>query len=183
MNASEARKKLASDSLIARLQRETDITLDDLLARRLFTDPPAEPCWHLPVGSWPLCYEEDISPEDSVRIRAGRKAHPELVKAAAALVLSVTATTTQYQKHMIFDYTRYVETRPYEEEQVKRCSEGGKTTAAERKEIQKAKLDTFRKHWVSLHETPVHDRAAIIARRMGCKPNTVRGWIRKAGLR
>lgn len=183
MSGSEVRKKLASDSLIARLQRETSITLDDLLARRLFTDPPAEPCWHLPVGSWLLCYDEDISPEDRDRLRAGRKTSPELVKAAAALVLSVTGTTTPHQKHMIFDYTRYVETRPYEDGQVKRRSEGGKATAANRKAIQKAKLETFKRNWDSLHETPMHERAAIIAKRMDCDANTVRGWIRKAGLR
>lgn len=179
----EVRKKLASDSLIKRLQKETSITLDDLLARRLFTDPPTEPCWHLPVGSWLLCYDDDISPKDRDRLRAGRKSSPELVKAAAALVLSVTGTTTPHQKSMIFDYTRYVEARHCEDEQTKRRSEGGKAAAVSNQPKVADNLKTVVKLWAELATKQPHERAEIIAQRMGRPVNTVRGWIRKAGLR
>jgi hypothetical protein len=105
------------------------------------------------------------------------------VKAAAAMVLCVTGTTTNHQRNMIYDYTRYVESHHYEVEQAKRRSAGGKATAAERQMDLADNLKKVAKLWAELETKQPHQRAGIIAQRMGCPVDTVRVWIRKAGLR
>lgn len=60
---------------------------------------------------------------------------------------------------------------------------GGKATASIKKETQNKLIEKAIQKWNSLSDRPERDRCGIIAEQLGVKPNTVRGWIRKAGLR
>lgn len=64
-------------------------------------------------------------------------------------------------------------------------SEGGKSTAEVKREQQQENIKEVVRRWEKLarDERPERERAGIIALQMGHPVNTVRGWIRKAGLR
>lgn len=64
-------------------------------------------------------------------------------------------------------------------------SAGGKATAERNKKEAEDNQDIAAEHWLELAKAgrPERDRAEIIAQRMNRKANTVRGWIKKAGLR
>ena len=64
-------------------------------------------------------------------------------------------------------------------------SAGGKETARQRKEKAASNQEVAAAHWRKLADEgrPEHERTGIIAQRMNAKGDTVRRWIRKAGLR
>ncbi len=64
-------------------------------------------------------------------------------------------------------------------------SEGGKSTAKRKQAEEQDEIDDTRRRWEKLASEgkPERERAGIIARQKGKPANTVRGWIRKAGLR
>lgn len=62
-------------------------------------------------------------------------------------------------------------------------SAGGKATAEEKKKDARKNQDIAARIWDELAGKPEHERVGIIARRMNAKPDTVRRWIKKAGLR
>ena len=169
---------LLDHPIIKRLHRESSVTLTDLLDRKLFIEPPAEPCGHIHPSAWDLFYQEDLQPPESERLRAARKRNPRLILAAALVVASATGKLSKAQKYMAFDFTRYVEDHEYELAQVVRRSTGGDRTAEKRKEEAAEKMEAAHGHWLKL-DTPERDRCAIIATRRGCKADTVRGWKRK----
>ncbi len=64
-------------------------------------------------------------------------------------------------------------------------SAGGKSTASQKKYQAIQNVKEAAKQWRTLAENgkPEHERVALIAMRMAAKPDTVRRWIKKAGLR
>mgnify|MGYP003111896898 CR=1 FL=1 len=64
-------------------------------------------------------------------------------------------------------------------------SAGGKETARQKQEQEAANVATAAEHWEKLASSnrPERERAAVIAERMGRPVDTVRRWIKKAGLR
>lgn len=62
-------------------------------------------------------------------------------------------------------------------------SKGGQATAAIKKTKAEENQTRAREIWFELAGKDERSRCGTIARRMGVKPNTVRGWIKKAGLR
>jgi hypothetical protein len=62
-------------------------------------------------------------------------------------------------------------------------SKGGEATAAIKKTKAEENQTRAREIWFELAGKDERSRCETIADRMGVKPNTVRGWIRKAGLR
>jgi hypothetical protein len=119
--------KLLDHPTIERLHRESRVTLTDLIDRKLFIEPPEEPCGHIPPSAWFLCYQEDLVQAESERLRAARKRNPRLILAAALVVAGATGKLSKQQGYMAFDFTRYVEAHEYELEQLVR-SEGGKNS-------------------------------------------------------
>ena len=170
--------KLLDHPIIKRLHRESSVTLTDLLDRKLFIEPPAEPCGHIHPSAWDLFYQEDLQPPESERLRAERKRNPSLIRAAALVVASATGKLSKAQKYMAFDFTRYVEDHEYELSQVVRRSTGGDRTAEIRKEEAAERMKTGFSIYLKL-DTLERDKCGIIAKRMGCKVDTVRGWKRK----
>ena len=170
--------KLLDHPTIKRLHRESSVTLTDLLDRKLFIEPPAEPCGHIHPSGWFLCYQEDLAQAESERLRAARKRNPSLICAAALVVASVTGKLSKEQKNMAFDFTRYVEAHEYELVQLVRSRTGGVNTAEKRKEEAAERMETAHRLWLKL-DKPERDRCAIIAKRMGYPVDTVRGWKRK----
>ena len=169
---------LLDHPIIKRLHRESSVTLTDLLDRKLFIEPPAEPCGHIHPSAWFLCYQEDLAQAESERLRAARKRNPSLICAAALVVASVTGKLSKEQKNMAFDFTRYVEAHEYELVQLVRSRTGGVNTAEKRKEEAAERMETAHRLWLKL-DKPERDRCAIIAKRMGYPVDTVRGWKRK----
>ena len=170
--------KLLDHPIIKRLHRESSVTLTDLIDRKLFIEPPAEPCGHIHPSAWDLFYQEDLQPPESERLRAARKRNPSLICAAALVVASVTGKLSKEQKNMAFDFTRYVEAHEYEIDQLVRRSTGSHNSAEIRKEEAAERMETAHRLWLKL-DTPERDRCAIIAKRMGYPVDTVRGWKRK----
>jgi hypothetical protein len=173
--------KLLDHPTIKRLHRESSVTLTDLLDRKLFIEPPAEP-WDMEPHTWFLCYQEDLVQAEVERLRAARKRNPSLIRAAALVVASVTGKLSKQQGNIAFYFTRYVEAENYEIDQLVRRSTGGDRTAEKRKEEAAERMETAARLWLKL-DKPERDRCAIIAKRMGYPVDTVRGWIKKAGLR
>jgi hypothetical protein len=171
-------KKLLDHPTIKRLHRESSVTLTDLLDRKLFIEPPEEPCGHIHPSGWFLCYQEDLVQAETERLRAARRQNPSLILAAALVVAGATGKLSKQQGNMAFDFTRYVEAQEYEIAQVVRRSTGGVRTAEKRKEEAAEKMEAAHGHWLKL-DTPERYRCAIIATRRGCKADTVRGWKRK----
>jgi len=171
-------KKLLDHPTIKRLHRESSVTLTDLLDRKLFIEPPAEPCGHIHPSGWFLCYQEDLAQAESERLRAARKRNPSLICAAALVVASVTGKLSEEQKNMAFYFTRYVEAHEYELDQLVRRSTGSHNSAEIRKEEAAERMETAFSLWLKL-DKPERDKCAIIAKRMGCKVDTVREWRRK----
>ncbi len=171
-------KKLLDHPTIKRLHRESSVTLTDLLDRKLFIEPPAEPCGHIHPSAWFLCYQEDLAQAESERLRAARKRNPRLILAAALVVASVTGKLSEEQKNMAFYFTRYVEAHEYELDQLVRRSTGSHNSAEIRKEEAAERMETAHSLWLKL-DTPERDKCAIIAKRMGYKVDTVREWRRK----
>ena len=62
-------------------------------------------------------------------------------------------------------------------------SAGGAATADQRKIEQAERMAEVVDRWNKLSATPEHDRAGIIAARLGIKIDTVRRLVKKAGLR
>jgi hypothetical protein len=62
-------------------------------------------------------------------------------------------------------------------------SKGGQATAAIKKTKAEEDQTRAREMWFELADKDEHSRCGTIANRMGVQPNTVRGWIKKAGLR
>jgi ribosomal protein L20A (L18A) len=63
-------------------------------------------------------------------------------------------------------------------------SMGGKSTAEMRKAAAAKRRADAVEHWFSLAGSKEeHERADTIAKRMGVKADTVRGWLRKEGIR
>jgi hypothetical protein len=176
---------LLDHSLIKRLHRESKITLADLLDRKLFIEPPAEPCGHIEPGAWFLHYQEDLPQTEKKRLSEAVKLNPRLIRAAALVVASKAGKLSKQQKYMAFDFTRYVEAHEYELAQLVRRSEGGKNAAEKRAEKAAGNIATAADHWRKLEqqERPEQERCAIISARMGHKVDTIRGWIKQAGLR
>jgi len=169
---------LLDHPIIKRLHRESSVTLTDLLDRKLFIEPPAEPCGHIHPSGWFLCYQEDLAQAESERLRAARKRNPSLICAAALVVASVTGKLSEEQKNMAFYFTRYVEAHEYELDQLVRRSTGSHNSAEIRKEEAAERMETAFSLWLKL-DKPERDKCAIIAKRMGCKVDTVREWRRK----
>jgi len=170
--------KLLDHPIIKRLHRESSVTLTDLLDRKLFIEPPAEPCGHIHPSAWFLCYQEDLVQAESERLRAARKRNPRLILAAALVVASVTGKLSEEQKNMAFYFTRYVEAHEYEIDQLVRRSTGSHNSAEIRKEEAAERMETAHRLWLKL-DKPERDRCAIIATRMGYPVDTVRKWRRK----
>ena len=170
--------KLLDHPIIKRLHRESSVTLTDLLDRKVFIEPPAEPCGHIHPSAWFLCYQEDLAQAETERLRAARKRNPSLICAAALVVASVTGKLSKEQKNMAFDFTRYVEAHEYELVQLVRSRTGGVNTAEKRKEEAAERMETAHRLWLKL-DKPERYRCAIIGKRMGYKANTVRDWRRK----
>ena len=170
--------KLLDHPIIKRLHRESSVTLTDLIDRKLFIEPPAEPCGHIHPSGWFLCYQEDLAQAETERLRAARKRNPSLICAAALVVASVTGKLSKEQKNMAFDFTRYVEAHEYELVQLVRSRTGGVNTAEIRKEEAAERMETAHRLWLKL-DKPERDRCAIIAKRMGYPVDTVRKWRRK----
>jgi len=78
--------KLLDHPIIKRLHRESSVTLTDLIDRKLFIEPPAEPCGHIHPSAWDLFYQEDLQPPESERLRAARKRNPRLILAPTPLL-------------------------------------------------------------------------------------------------
>ena len=173
--------KLLDHPIIKRLHRESSVTLTDLLDRKLFIEPPAEPCGHIHPSAWDLFYQEDLQPPESERLRAARKRNPRLILAAALVVASVTGKLSEEQKNMAFYFTRYVEAHEYEIDQLVRRSTGSHNSAEIRKEEAAERMETAHRLWLKL-DKPERDRCAIIAKRMGYPVDTVRNWRRKGWL-
>ena len=169
---------LLDHPIIKRLHRESRVTLTDLLDRKLFIEPPAEPCGHIHPSAWFLCYQEDLAQAETERLRAARKRKPRLILAAALVVASATGKLSKAQKYMAFDFTRYVEDHEYELVQAVRRSTGGGRTAEIRKEEAAERMETAHRLWLKL-DKPERDKCAIIANRKGYKVDTVREWRRK----
>jgi len=169
---------LLDHPIIKRLHRESRVTLTDLIDRKIFIEPPEEPCGHIHPSAWFLCYQEDLAQAETERLRAERKRNPGVIRSAALVVASVTGKLSEEQKNMAFYFTRYVEAQEYEIAQVVRRSTGGVRTAEKRKEEAAEKMEAAHGLWLKL-DTPERDRCAIIATRRGCKADTVRGWKRK----
>ena len=170
--------KLLDHPIIKRLHRESSVTLTDLIDRKLFIEPPAEPCGHIHPSAWDLFYQEDLQPPESERLRAARKRNPRLILAAALVVAGATGKLSEEQKNMAFYFTRYVEAHEYELVQLVRSRTGGVNTAEKRKEEAAERMETAHSRWLKL-DTPERDKCAIIGKRMGYKANTVREWRRK----
>ena len=70
-------------------------------------------------------------------------------------------------------------------ESLKPKSAGGKSTALIKKNDAGQRVSEAKRLWKLFEETgrPERERAGLIAGRMGVKPNTVRGWLKKEGLR
>lgn len=66
---------------------------------------------------------------------------------------------------------------------IKPKSDGGNSAKIANSKKAKEKIEKVISKWEKLSNKPVRERAGIIANQMGEKPNTVRSWIRKAGLR
>jgi len=62
-------------------------------------------------------------------------------------------------------------------------SKGGQATAAIKKTRAEENQTKAREIWFELAGNDEHSRCETIANRMGYKPDTVRRWIKKAGLR
>ena len=170
--------KLLDHPIIKRLHRESSVTLTDLLDRKLFIEPPAEPCGYRHPSVWFLCYQEDLAQAEHERLRAARRQNPSLIHAAALVVAGATGKLSEEQKNMAFYFTRYVEAHEYELVQLVRSRTGGVNTAEKRKEEAAERMETAHSRWLKL-DTPERDKCAIIAKRMGCKVDTVREWRRK----
>ena len=171
-------KKLLDHPTIKRLHRESSVTLTDLLDRKLFIEPPAEPCGYRHPSVWFLCYQEDLAQAEHERLRAARRQNPSLIHAAALVVAGATGKLSEEQKTMAFYFTRYVEAREYELDQLVRRSTGSHNSAEIRKEEAAERMETAHRLWLKL-DTPERDRCAIIAKRMGYPVDTVRKWRRK----
>ena len=169
---------LLDHPIIKRLHRESSVTLTDLIDRKVFIEPPAEPCGHIHPSAWFLCYQEDLVQAEVERLRAERKRNPSLIRAAALVVASATGKLSKQQGYMAFDFTRYVEAHEYELVQVVRRRTGGGRTAEIRKEEAAERMKTGFSIYLKL-DTLERDKCGIIAKRMGCKVDTVRGWKRK----
>ena len=169
---------LLDHPIIKRLHRESSVTLTDLIDRKLFIEPPAEPCGHIHPSAWDLFYQEDLQPPESERLRAARKRNPSLICAAALVVASVTGKLSEEQKNMAFYFTRYVEAHEYELDQLVRRSTGSHNSAEIRKEEAAERMETAARLWLKL-DKPERDKCAIIAMRMGHPVDTVRRWRRK----
>ena len=176
---------LLNHSLIKTLHRDSTVTLDDLIKQNLFIEPPAEPCHHIDPGAWSLWYREELPENDRTRLRSAVRENPRLIRAAALVVANATGKLSKQQQRMAFDYARYFEAHEYELEQLARRSEGGRITAQQKKDDAAANMAEAVRLWDELGSSgkAEHERASIIAQRMGAKPNTVRGWLKKAGLR
>ena len=170
--------KLLDHPIIKRLHRESSVTLTDLLDRKLFIEPPAEPCGHIHPSAWDLFYQEDLQPPESERLRGARKRNPRLILAAALVVASVTGKLSEEQKNMAFYFTRYVEAENYEIDQLVRRSTGNHNSAEISKEEAAERMETAFSLWLKL-DKPERDKCAIIAMRMGHPVDTVRRWRRK----
>ena len=170
--------KLLDHPIIKRLHRESSVTLTDLLDRKLFIEPPAEPCGYRHPSVWFLCYQEDLAQAEHERLRAARRQNPSLIHAAALVVAGATGKLSEEQKTMAFYFTRYVEAHEYELVQLVRSRTGGVNTAEKRKEEAAERMETAHSRWLKL-DTPERDKCAIIGKRMGYKANTVREWRRK----
>lgn len=177
--------KLHDHDVIKALHRETSVTLEDLIEGRLYIDPPSEPSGGIEPGAWFLCYAEGLPPLHINRLRSGRKSHPNLVKAAALVVAGAMGKLSKQQQNTAFDYSRYTLAHEYELAQLVRRSEGGKVTAEKRSSKADDRMTKAIDCWHKLETEgrPERERCGIIANRMGVKTNTVRGWIKKAGLR
>jgi len=90
---------LLDHPIIKRLHRESSVTLTDLLDRKLFIEPPAEPCGHMEPRAWFLCYQEDLVQAEVERLRAARKRNPSLILAAALVVAGATGKLSKAQKY------------------------------------------------------------------------------------
>ena len=170
--------KLLDHPIIKRLHRESSVTLTDLIDRKLFIEPPAEPCGYRHPSVWFLCYQEDLAQAEHERLRAARRQNPSLIHAAALVVAGATGKLSEEQKTMAFYFTRYVEAREYELDQLVRRSTGSHNSAEIRKEEAAERMETAHSRWLKL-DTPERDRCAIIAKRMGYPVDTVRKWRRK----
>jgi len=163
---------------IKRLHRESSVTLTDLLDRKLFIEPPEEPCGHIHPSGWGLCYQEDLVQAEVERLRVARKRNPSLICAAALVVASAKGKLSEEQKNMAFYFTRYVEAENYEIDQLVRRSTGNHNSAEIRKEEAAERMETAARLWLKL-DKPERDKCAIIAMRMGHPVDTVRRWRRK----
>jgi hypothetical protein len=137
------------DPLIKALHRETEVTLNDLLTRKLFIEPAEQPTdWiggnpnmltyyadqgglpkldAIPAEAWFLLYADDLTAGERERLQASRRKNPSLVHAAALHVLAVTREgLTKAQRNLIFDRVRYVTAELYESGKITGSSNGGK---------------------------------------------------------
>lgn len=176
---------LQDHDVIKALHRETSVTLEDLTEGRLYIEPPEKQGEHIEPGSWFLCYAEGLPPADIERLRSARQSQPRLVRAAALVVASAQGRLSKQQQYATFDYARYVIAHEYELAQLLRRSEGGKATAELRTNEAGERMAEAVSYWRKFEAEgrPERERCGIIATRMKAKPDTVRDWIRKAGLR
>jgi len=129
-----------------------------------------------------LFYQEDLQPPEEGWLMNERKRNPSLICAAALVVASATGKLSKEQKNMAFYFTRYVEAENYEIDQLVRRSTGNHNSAEKSKEEAAERMETAHRLWLKL-DKPERDKCAIIAKRMGCKEDTVRRWRGKGGWR
>jgi hypothetical protein len=180
----EKEKDLLDDSLIKMLHRDTGITLQDLLARKIFIEPP-EGQSQIEAAFWSLSYDDDLPTLEREQIRGEVKQNPNLIRAAVFVVANASGLLSKKHGYMAYDFTRYFEAHECEIAQVIRRSQGGKSTAEDRKKDAADNIKTAARHWHELEKSgrPKRERGAVIAERMGAPKDTVRRWINQAGLR
>ena len=178
---------LLDHSLIKRLHRESQITLADLLDRKLFIEPPAEPCGHIEPGAWFLHYQEDLPQTEQERLSEAVKLNPRLIRAAALVVASVTGELSKQQKYMAFDFARYVEAHEYELAQLERQAPL-RNKAEQQKSVKSEIQKEAREIWGNDQENEcktgyvaavLHSKAQDLSPSGDIGIDTVKNWVRE----
>lgn len=168
---------LKQEPITKQAMKETGLTFDEMMAVKLTV--PDEDVFTR--ASWSIGWSGKLDPYHIAPLQkfailrwyysaeAGAPGNEQLRQAASMFVH--TATLGTYAD----DGNAWQHGRSY----------GGSTTAKEKQAEALDNIEDTRRRWEKLAKDgrPERERAGIIATQTGSKVNTVREWIRKAGLR
>ena len=161
-------------ALSAEQQTKAQLAFIEVRARILYT-LPNDPAYRLPGNVQAKAGELYRNAQEAMNALSAEDAHNALSLGIQA-GLAMQGISTQLVAAEALDVTEQLQ-RPR--------SAGGKETARQKKEQEAANVSKAAEHWERLgnDNRPERERAAVIAERMGHPSDTVRRWIKKAGLR